>query len=388
MTEEHEYHFNKKPGKSYISSRIMGGPEKDLKIRIASKVIDSKETYGFAVLKEELVLRKTSGGRQEIVAKFIEDDRQINVLTLQRFTTKSGSPHKTYFSFVDHEIDNLLEFIYNIKKIYFPNSRKINVTDGQLKEMILSPDQAKSLVQSNQELVVEFIKANATKEDIIALGYRKKQLDYFYRMLTEEEFFQKEKEKNDCTTEGLWQKFFENNSWIFGYGLNYIFLQRLDDGKLEKVVQGYDVGNHGKRVDALMKTSGAINALCFIEIKKHDTELLKRNFYRSGCWSPSAELSGAVTQVQVTVTDAVRSLTHKMEPHTGDGVPTGETIFNYQPRSFLVVGSLTEFNTDTGVNIDKYRSFELFRRNTHFPEIITFDELYHRAKFIVDSSNK
>ena len=43
----------------------------------------------------------------------------------------------------------------------------------------------------------------------------------------------------------------------------------------------------------------------------------------------------------------------------------------------------SEFQTDRGVNVPKFRSFELFRRHTWRPEIITFDELLHRARFIV-----
>ncbi len=141
----------------------------------------------------------------------------------------------------------------------------------------------------------------------------------------------------------------------------------------------------GKRADAILKTRGAINALCFVEIKKHTTELLRRNAaYRPGCWSPSDELCGGVAQVQGTVEKSVRTLAEKIEPVDKIGDPTGEAIFTYQPRSFLVVGSLTEFQTEQGINIDKYRSFELFRRNTSRPEIITFDELYQRAKFIVE----
>jgi hypothetical protein len=36
------------------------------------------------------------------------------------------------------------------------------------------------------------------------------------------------------------------------------------------------------------------------------------------------------------------------------------------------------------VNEEQYRSFELYRRNTAWPEIITFDELYERASYIVN----
>ncbi len=57
----------------------------------------------------------------------------------------------------------------------------------------------------------------------------------------------------------------------------------------------------------------------------------------------------------------------------------------YQPRSFLVIGSLSEFHTVHGVNEEKYSSFELFRRNLKSPEVVTFDELFERAKYIVES---
>jgi hypothetical protein len=43
---------------------------------------------------------------------------------------------------------------------------------------------------------------------------------------------------------------------------------------------------------------------------------------------------------------------------------------------------MSEFVTENGVNKDKIRSFELLRKKLK-PEIITFDELYERAKFIV-----
>jgi hypothetical protein len=65
------------------------------------------------------------------------------------------------------------------------------------------------------------------------------------------------------------------------------------------------------------------------------------------------------------------------------GDPTGEEAYNYAPKSFLVVGNLDQFVGDHGVNEEQHRSFELFRRNTATPEIITFDELYERARFIV-----
>lgn len=36
------------------------------------------------------------------------------------------------------------------------------------------------------------------------------------------------KQSNTQSKEMIWQQFFEKNTWIFGYGLNYIFNSTLD----------------------------------------------------------------------------------------------------------------------------------------------------------------
>ena len=229
----------------------------------------------------------------------------------------------------------------------------------------------------------EVISSSITKKDVIAVAYRKKQLEAFRQLLEDTSYFNKAKEQKQCSGEALWQRFFEKNPWIFGYGLNYIYLDALDDKKLEKVVHGYSVGTRGKRVDALMKSRGAISSLCFVEIKTHKTPLLSTQSYRAGCWPPSDELIGGVSQVQGNVASAMNTIQDKLEIFDSDGTPTGEEAFNYSPKAYLVVGSLSSFVGTHGVNHEQLRSFELFRRNTFSPEIITFDELYERAKFIV-----
>jgi antiviral defense system Shedu protein SduA len=387
MTEDYEYHRNKRPDKTYVSKSLSFGQQSDRRFRIASKVFDSPEAHDFALEHGEHVIRITPGRRQEIVAKFYEDNRGIFVLTIQRFTPGTGVPHQTSFSFIGDEIPRLIEFISNLQLIAFPNANGLNVTDADLQKLLLSPEQVRSLIVQNQELVLELASSEITKSDLIALGYRKKQLDRFQKLLCDPDYFEQEKRSGGTTDEGVWQHFFESNKWIFGYGLTYIFLAGLDDRKLEQVVVGHTFTDRGKRADAVMKTKGAIEALCFVEIKKHSTPLLKATHYRAGCWSPSDELSGGVAQLQGTIEQAVRKLSDKLEIHTDNGDPTGEHLFSYQPRSFLVVGSLSEFEIQNGINRDKYRSFELFRRNTVRPEIITYDELYHRAKFIVENPN-
>jgi hypothetical protein len=81
---------------------------------------------------------------------------------------------------------------------------------------------------------------------------------------------------------------------------------------------------------------------------------------------------------------AVKELGERFVATGRDGEPTGEVLYGIKPRLFLVVGSLSQFHAEHGINEHKYRSFELYRRSITDPEIVTFDGLYHRAQFIVD----
>lgn len=375
---------NPLPGKTYISPRLdaFGNPER--KVRIATKLIEQPNTYAFATVKDELVLRHKEEAKTCITAKFFEDDRNIFVLSIQGYTVATNKPHNASFAFVGEEIGKLIEFLNHIRVMPFNGGGPVKITDEDLRRVVLSSVQAQAIFRDNQDLFAEVLRSEITKEDVVAVAYRKRQLQVFQRLLEEPDYFEEVKEKKQCTSEGVWQKYFEKNPWIFGYGLSYIQLSSLDDKKLEQVVHGHTVSEHGKRVDALLRTRGLISSLCFVEIKTHKTDLLQHQPYRGGCWAPSAELSGGVSQVQGTVSLATETIRTKLALTDEVGNPTGEEAYNYLPKSFLVIGSLKEFVGEHGVNQERYRSFELFRRNTCNPEIITFDELFERARFIVE----
>lgn len=386
MSDELTYHLNKVPGKTYMSRRIVVHDDK--KLRHASKVLDLDEGFIYAKEKDEIVIRKTEGGRKEIIAKFFEDSRGVSVVTLQSFNPNKGIPQKTYFSFVGSEISQVIEFFHSVSNYQFEDESSVNITDTELRKIILSQAQAKSLVKDNQDLFTEAFRTEVTSKDLVALGYRKKQLDVFSRLLEDSGYFEHAmKKKNSRGKEDLWQKYFDKNKWVFGYGLNYVFVTGFEDRKLEQIVQGSDLLNKGKRADALMMTKGVISSLCFIEIKTHETALLEPTSYRPGCWPPSRELVGAVAQVHGTVASASRNLYDQIRPVSADGDPTGEEVFNYKPKAFIVIGNLQEFVTEQGVNKEKLRSFELYRSSLSDVEIITFDELYERSRFIVHAEN-
>ncbi|WP_245279283.1 Shedu immune nuclease family protein [Xanthobacter sp. 91] len=377
--------FFERPTDTTVVSRQLNGGSAGEKVRIASRVIDGQEGLRFAKLNKEIVIRATPAGRYQIKASFLEDDRSIITLTIQKFNKVSGPSDNAYFSLVGDEIIGLVDFINSVRDMNLEGDGKVHLSDKELREMSLDAHQVRKIFVENKELFLSIAQEENVIRDLVAVGYRRKQLDVFDNLLNNKEYFESIKGRLKCGPEGVWQRFFEKNTWIFGYGLAYQFLSKLDHGKLEQIVRGRDLSGAGKRADAVMKTRGIIQSLCFVEIKRHDTPLLGGALpYRPDVWPPSADLIGGVSQVQATVQAALHALGVNFAPRDSLGDPTGEELFNVEPRSLLVVGSLSQLEGKHGPNIPKVRSFELFRRNIWRPEIVTFDELLERARFIVE----
>lgn len=375
---------NPKPGKVYMSPALQAFNEKMRRVRIASKVTTDGEGYDYAKERGEVILRHKENAKTCIRAKFLEDTRGIFVLTIQKFDNDTGMPVGSGFSFVGEEIPRLLQFISDIRSVAFEDRGGFALSDDELRQRVLTASQAQALFKENEDIFAEVIRTAITKEDVIALAYRRRQLDVFDKLLSNKPYFEEVKAKKKCSDERLWQLFFEKNPWIFGYGLQYIYGSALDQKKLEQVVRGHTALQPGKRVDALLKSKAIASTLCFVEIKHHKTELLSKQAYRPGCYSPSAELTGAVAQIQATVSFASETLFGRRSVMGDDDFPTGETVFNFAPRSFVIAGSLAEFVRDGGVSEDRLRGFELYRSNLHQPEVFTFDELLERARHIVE----
>lgn len=375
-----EFFQNARTDKTYVSSAFPDLHGRSL--RIANKVFDADEKgLYFALVKDELILRQTPAQRFQIKATFLEDDREFQSLTIQKFT--SSGQAREYFSFRPNEILSLLSFLSNLKKLHFTDAGKVNVKDADLEDLLLRPDQAKRIVADNPELIAALARTEVTTEDIIALGYRKEQLKIFDQLLNDPDFFSAQEQKQGTGPEGIWQTFFESNPWIFGYSLSMIHFGPLNGRKLEQTVRGRDLNGPGKRVDALLRSNAIISTVAFVEIKHHRTDLLKETSYRSGVWQPSNELTGAIAQIQGTVAAALEQWSPVEYVRNSESDLTGEVLHTAEPRCFVVCGRLSEFASEHGVNARKFRSFELCRRNLVRPEIVTFDELFTRASLII-----
>ena len=370
--DEYGYALGRLATRLYISKAIRFSEHGSI-FRYGWKRLEEGPLKEVVKIGDEFVLRETATGIHQFKAKFIEDSRHITHLHIQKWNTRTGKPIGEQVVLYGDQIDNLINFIKNIRRVEIPGDEGVTEDEANLRLVRLPDAKVQTILEERPELIAQFVRNQITTEDVVALAYRRKQLSRFSDMI----------EEADPPSEPTWQQFFEENQWIFGYGLSYVFTTGLEGRKLQQAIRGANIVSPGKVPDGIMKTRAAVSALCLVEIKTSGTSLLKDNPYRSGTWAPSAELSGAVAQCQETLRAASDELGRHHRLTDEHGNPTGEELTSVQPRSFLVIGDLREFQSKHGLNLPRYQAFEGFRRNLRQPEIITFDELYERARFIV-----
>lgn len=180
---------------------------------------------------------------------------------------------------------------------------------------------------------------------------------------------------SQSTDEKWWQDFFESNKWIFGYGLNYQILRQQQD---QPNYGGTKVdGTGAQKGDYLTSTVGDLNFTVLVEIKTPDTLLVQGDKeIRSGAWSLSKNLTDALVQIQANI-DTWDKYGSK-QPDNLDGLEK-DNVFTIQPKGIIVIGQLSQLN-----NRNKRETFQRFRKSLHGIDILTFDELLNRARFIVD----
>lgn len=199
------------------------------------------------------------------------------------------------------------------------------------------------------------------------------------------ETFKENLESNNAD-ESFWQEFFTDNDWIFGYGLNYQFLHLLEDqpdygGRTFK-------GTGSQKGDYLMRTNTDSNFTVLVEIKTPATKLLSYTQKeprqvknpRNDVWLLSSDLLGAISQIQVNC----RTWSIDSQRSENTRLLEKESTFTVEPKGILIIGNTEELVRNESI----VSCFESYRRNTKNPEIITFDELYKRAEFIVKNKTK
>lgn len=219
--------------------------------------------------------------------------------------------------------------------------------------------------EEREKLLSALKNQNLTKGDIDIISGRKEGFEIFRKNLYE----------STSWTEKDFQYFFEKNTWIFGYGLDYKFLQIL---QRESHLSDTDLdGKNGVIADFLLADS---KFTVIVELKRPATQLFDRNKNRSESWCLSSDLINAVSQILTQ--KAEWEIKSQKEQFDGNGNLIKQRIID--PKTILIIGTSEQFKRENKTDKIKAKTFELYRRNMRNIEIITYDELFDRANFIVN----
>ena len=220
-----------------------------------------------------------------------------------------------------------------------------------------------SLVMALQHLV----SSKLTNNDINTILGRKESLETYEKMLTEP----------DSYKEADWQRFFETNEWIFGYGLKYKFLKIL---QREAHISRTDLnGGNDVIADFLISDSRFTK---IVELKTPTTKLFTKRQGRSDTWFLSSELTDAVSQILAQ--KANWEIESQSRNYTTDGELIHEDTFDTE--CILIIGSLSSIEGNEREKLIKRKTLELYRRNLKNIDILFYDELLERSRYIVRSA--
>lgn len=168
--------------------------------------------------------------------------------------------------------------------------------------------------------------------------------------------------------EEFWQKTLTENSFV----LSQIFAIPVILFKDKAYVGGKSLSNTGGKIVDLLYTSQLTKNTALIEIKTPVTKILG-NPYRDEIYSASSEVSGALVQVTNYKNTLIRKFDSLIKPDE-------KNIEVFNPVCLLILGNAQRELTD----VNRQRSFEMFRQNQREVQIITFDELFGKLKMLVD----
>ncbi|HJX85572.1 MAG TPA: Shedu immune nuclease family protein [Candidatus Angelobacter sp.] len=165
--------------------------------------------------------------------------------------------------------------------------------------------------------------------------------------------------------EGRWQELFNENPFILNLAFGYPVIRIQDQAH----VGGRKLSGSGETItDFLVKHRISNNAALF-EIKTPGTALLNKKPYRGNLYTPSADLVGAINQMLDQKSKFQREVAMLKENSRISHLES------YAVHGVLVVGTTPE-------DVDRQKSFELFRGNSKDIAIITFDELLEKLRLL------
>ncbi|WP_188410775.1 Shedu immune nuclease family protein [Agaricicola taiwanensis] len=386
MDEKDEFEFFKlrRQAKTYISKVFSFNEKTPEPLRHIRMVVEGNDEIVVGEIEGSMCLRLSGESRKTQVSALVtQDHKNIRRITLQTFKERAGdwieSLEKNEFTFRADEFNRLLEFLSQIKFIDLSNQENFHIEDISTKagpKAIIDAsdrgiiDRIQNMSNGQRNNLMHSLQETLTDEEVNILLGRRQGLEDFEEHMRARDW-----------SEAQWQDFFERENWVFGYGLDYRVMRQF--GR-ELTVGGGGTDNRDRPViDFLMNFT---DYTVLVEIKKPSTKIFRPSRGgRAGTWEFSSEFMSAVSQI----------LEQKAEwlsfAQSGDHLNAAGTerlvARTRNARTILVIGSRDEFTATKDIRSSTIMldTFELFRRENRSIDIVTFDELLERARFITRS---
>ena len=384
-----DYDDNKHLDTIYVGKRMKWNG------RYVELITEDRQQYFVVSEKASATLYETNGGRQKIQASVLDAEGKVPVIYISRINVKTGNVANSG----EHQIclypevaEKLYHFLGKVKSIDYTNPNSFKVSTESLLELDENPicDSDSYLYALKKDpkcadIIEKLVNEGAiTSKDIVNTSFRKKELGIFKKLIDESDYWKTYASENSISStseEKIWQIFFEKNEWIFGYGLDYRFqtiLQReshISDSELD--------GSNNVIADYLL---GDKKFTTFVEIKKPSTPLFGSAKNRSNSWRLSNDVVYSVSQILEQKASGLIKLDKPGYDYAGN--PINQKA--YDSKVILIIGHWKQLEESSNPHESeiKKKTFELFRNDSRNIEILTYDELYDRARFIVGGDNK
>lgn len=386
MSDESEYDYFKlrKQAKTYVSKVFTFDVRNLERVRQIRMVIEGSDQVHVGEIEGAMCLRLTGNSRKtQVTALVTQDDQKVKRLSLQTFKPRTGdwieSIEKDEFTFRADEFARLLDFLSQIEFVDLSNEENFQIED------ISTKAGPKTIIDASDRGIIERIKGMTEEK-------KKKLLYSLQQSLTDEEInivlgrrqgldeYERHMQLGDWS-ETQWQDFFEREQWVFGYGLDYRVMRQF--GREMTVGSGGTDNQNKPVIDFLMSFT---DYTVLVEIKKPDTQIFRASRGgRAGTWEFSPEFISAVSQIIEQKAEWL-SFAQTGEHYEKTGIEALKTRTR-NAKSILVIGSHDEFSRSENARAANIMrdTFELFRRENRTIDIVTFDELLERARFITRS---
>lgn len=182
--------------------------------------------------------------------------------------------------------------------------------------------------------------------------------------------------------EAIWHHLLKSNEWILGINADIRYIRQFID---EADLGIPDTSRKGSPIADIL---GVSNYVTLIELKTSDTPIFKSSKgekARANTWEFSPDFIAGISQCLGQKSEFDKLYDSKVVVGQNGEIVSKDCTFNRDVKTVLIIGCrYREFPHDALIDHKtKSETFELFRRNSRNVDIITYDELFERAYYIV-----